>query len=255
MNMKLSENLKQLLQFFRLWNKWSIEGNWSPIEVEAKGPYAISWEMFKWCNLNIILGFIKTLLKNHTNSLWVIWNHCQISQQNRQLKRNNIAYNITETCIMILKETCHKSDPYLNPYQNGFRSYRSTTYCISVPRRITGAKPNNLRALLTLFEFRKAFDSIHCDWILYILQACDIVVKLIDSFSLMYKNARRHALRVDRNLGFFEIVADIFECNTPATYLCVLCWTMQCIKQYKKEKWKLGSNLIREEVDIKIQQL
>ena len=46
--------------------------------------------------------------------------------------------------------------------QNGFRSGRTTVAQILTLRRIIeGVKDNNLKAVMTFIDFKKAFDSIH----------------------------------------------------------------------------------------------
>ena len=145
---------------------------------------------------------------------------------------------------IIPRRTGHKIEPNLQPDQNSFRPHRSTTSFISVLRTIIGIKPNKGKTMLTVLDC----DSIWSN-AAHIMSIWHLA-KLINSISLMHQNTRRWVLRLDGNTGFFEIVAEVLQGNTVATYLCVLYWTMPCGKQYKDEKRKIDSNLIRKEVDV-----
>src|SRR6056300_1363575 len=76
---------------------------------------------------------------------------------------------------MILNRIRCIIDPLLRINQNGFRSKRTTVAQILTLRRIIeGVKENNLKAVLTFIDFKKAFDSIHRGKMLGILKAYGI---------------------------------------------------------------------------------
>lgn len=53
-------------------------------------------------------------------------------------------------------------DQHLRANQNGFRVGRTTVgHILALRRLIEGVKSNNLPAVITFIDFRKAFDTIH----------------------------------------------------------------------------------------------
>ena len=63
---------------------------------------------------------------------------------------------------MILNRIRPELDEHLRNNQNGFRVGRTTVgHILALRRLIEGIKANNLPALITFIDFRKAFDTIH----------------------------------------------------------------------------------------------
>ncbi len=63
---------------------------------------------------------------------------------------------------MILKRIRPMLDPQLRPNQTSFRTGRTTTsQVLAIRRIIEGIKEYNLPAVLTLIDFKKAFDMVH----------------------------------------------------------------------------------------------
>ena len=62
---------------------------------------------------------------------------------------------------MILNRIGPELDRHLRTNQNGFRVGRSTVgHILALRRLIEGVKANNLPAIITFIDFRKAFDTI-----------------------------------------------------------------------------------------------
>ena len=75
-------------------------------------------------------------------------------------------------------------DVRLRINQNGFRSKRTTVAQILALRRIIeGVKANNLKAIMTFIDFKKAFDTIHRGKMLRILKAYGIPPNLLRAIS------------------------------------------------------------------------
>ena len=70
-------------------------------------------------------------------------------------------------------------DPFLGDNQNGFRANRTTAAQILTLRQIIKVKFNNLSAVLTFINFKKAFDSIHRGKMIRILKAYGVAPRLL----------------------------------------------------------------------------
>ena len=81
---------------------------------------------------------------------------------------------------LILNRIRSVIDLKLRIYQNGFRSKRTTVAQILTLRRIiAGVKENNLSAIITFIDFKKAFDSIHRGKMMQILRVYGIPPNLL----------------------------------------------------------------------------
>ena len=70
--------------------------------------------------------------------------------------------------------------------QNGFRPKRTTVAQILTLRRIIeGVKANNIKAVMTFIDFKKAFDSIHRGKMMRILKAYGIPPNLLQAIEQM----------------------------------------------------------------------
>ena len=76
---------------------------------------------------------------------------------------------------LILNRIRPKLDQHLRRNQNGFRVGKTTVgHILALRRLIEGIKANNLPAIITFIDFRKAFDTIHRGKMLKILAAYGI---------------------------------------------------------------------------------
>ena len=92
---------------------------------------------------------------------------------------------------MILKRIRSILDPKLRMNQNGFRPERTTVAQILTLRRIIEeVKANNLPAIITFSDFKKAFDSIHRGKMMRILKAYGIPPNLLRAIEQMYTSTR-----------------------------------------------------------------
>ena len=99
---------------------------------------------------------------------------------------------------MILNRIQSEIDEHLRPNQNGFRPGRSTTaHTLALRRLIEGVKSNNLQAIITFIDFRKAFDSIHRGKMMKILHAYGVPEELVKAISKLYENTRARVLTPD----------------------------------------------------------
>lgn len=137
---------------------------------KSAGPDGIPPEVFKHCELDdILLNICNTaLMKGDKPEQWSLSHIIPVPKSGSPTKPDNCR-GISLTCTsakiynrMILNRKRSAIDPKLIDYQNGFREKRSTvTQIIALRRIIEEVKKNNLPAVLTFIDFKKAFDSIH----------------------------------------------------------------------------------------------
>ena len=137
---------------------------------KAAGPDNIPPEVFKFCDFDeICLDFCnKALLENDKPDLWSFLNIIPVPKSGDLTNTNNYR-GISLICIiakiynrLILNRIRSVIDLKLRINQNGFRPERTTVaQILSLRRIIEGVKANNLPAILTFIDFKKAFDSIH----------------------------------------------------------------------------------------------
>jgi hypothetical protein len=114
-------------------------------------------------------------------------------------------------------------DPLLRTNQNGFRSNRTTVAQILAVRRIIeGVKSNNLEAILTFIDFKKAFDSIHRGKMMRILKAYGIPQNLLRSIEGMYTNTKARVVSPDGETEMFEITAGVLQGDALAPFLFII---------------------------------
>ncbi|XP_072028300.1 uncharacterized protein [Amphiura filiformis] len=80
----------------------------------------------------------------------------------------------------------------------------------------------NLPAIITFIDFRKAFGTIHRGKMLQILIAYEIPKQIVDAIGTTYKKTRANVISPDGETELFDIVADVLQGDTLATYLFVI---------------------------------
>ena len=124
---------------------------------------------------------------------------------------------------LILNRIRSVIDPRLRRNQNGFRSNRTTVAQILALRRIIeGVKANNLSAVITFIDFKKAFDTIHRGKMLRILKAYGLPPNILRAIEAMYTNTRAKIISPDGETDMFEITGGVLQGDTLAPFLFVI---------------------------------
>ena len=147
---------------------------------------------------------------------------------------------------MILNRRQLEIDKRLRPNQNGFRSGRSTTSNILALRcLIEVVKSNNLKAIITFVDLKKAFDSVHRGKMMNILKFYGIPETLVNVINELYKNTRTKVVTPDGDTELFKIVAGVLQGDTlaPFVFLIVLDFVMRHAAD--SQKLELGFELER----------
>jgi hypothetical protein len=88
-------------------------------------------------------------------------------------------------------------------------------------RRINEAvNSNNLKAIQTFIDFKKAFDSIQRGKLMYILRAYGIPPNLFQAMEKMYTNTK--AVSPDGETEMFKITAGVLQGDTLAPFLFII---------------------------------
>ena len=198
---------------------------------KAAGPDEIPPEVFKSCDFDqICLDFCNdALIKNDKPELWSFMNIIPVPKSGDLSKPDNYR-GISLICIiakiynrLILNRIRGVIDLKLRINQNGFRSSRTTVAQILALRRvIEGVKANNLKAILTFIDFRKAFDSIHRAKMMRILKVYGIPPNLLQGIEKMYSNTKARIVTPDGETDLFEITAGVLQGDTLAPFLFII---------------------------------
>ena len=203
----------------------------SLVEGKSSGEDNIPPEVLKRCNLDdIVLNFCNdALLKGKKPSQWSILNIVPIPKSGdlsiggnyRGISLSSIVAKTYNR--MILNRIRPELDKHLRTNQNGFRVGRTTVgHILALRRLIEGVKANNLPAVITFIDFRKAFDTIHRGKMLKILQAYGIPSQITDAIESMYNNTMAKVISPDGETELFEILAGVLQGDTLAPYLFVI---------------------------------
>ena len=198
---------------------------------KAAGPDEIPPDVYKSCDFDeICLDFCnRALMENDKPDLWSYMNIIPVPKSGDLSNTNNYR-GISLICIiakiynrLILNRIRSVIDVRLRHNQNGFRPKRTTVAQILTLRRIIeGVKANNLSAIITFIDFRKAFDSIHRGKMMKILKAYGIPPNLIRAIEGMYTNTRAKVTSPDGETDLFEITAGVLQGDTLAPFLFII---------------------------------
>ena len=219
---------------------------------KAAGPDDIPPEVFKSCDFDeICLEFCNdALIKNEKPELWSYMNIIPVPKSGDLSKTDNYR-GISLICIiakiynrMILNRIRSEIDLRLRVNQNGFRPKRTTVAQILALRRIIeGVKANNLQAVLTFIDFKKAFDSIHRGKMMRILKAYGIPPKLLRAIESMYTNTRAKVISPDGETEMFDITAGVLQGDTLAPFLFIIVLDYALRKAISGREEELGFTL------------
>ena len=95
----------------------------------------------------------------------------------------------------------------------------TVSHILAIRRIIEGVKNHNRPAVITFFNFKKAFNSIHRGKMIKILQAYGIPEKLAHAIETMYQNTKTHVLMPDGDTEQTEIAAGVMQGDTLASFL------------------------------------
>ena len=166
---------------------------------KACGEDGITPELLKFGGLDdIVLGFVNQAYEGEgIPEKWKTLIIVTVPKKGDLSKPDNYR-GISLICIiakiynrLILNRIRGVIDLKLRINQNGFRSSRTTVAQILALRRvIEGVKANNLKAILTFIDFRKAFDSIHRAKIMRLLKAYGIPPNLLQGIEKCIQTPR-----------------------------------------------------------------
>ena len=81
---------------------------------------------------------------------------------------------------------------------------------------IERVKMNNLKAIITFIDFKKAFNSIHRDKTRRILETYAIPHNLLQAIERTYTNTQAKVISPDGETEMFEITAGVLQGDTLA---------------------------------------
>ena len=108
---------------------------------------------------------------------------------------------------MILRRIQPIISATLRNNQNGFRLGKSTTaYILALSRLIEGVKSNNMNAIITYVDFRKAFGRMF-----KIIISYGIPKPLVNMISITYENTEAKVLPPDGEKNSFHINSGVLQ--------------------------------------------
>ena len=81
----------------------------------------------------------------------------------------------------------------------------------------------NFDVALLFVDFSEAFDSIHRGKMKHRLLACNLQGEIVITVMMRYKNMKAMVRSPDGDTDFFEIVTRLFQGDTSAPYLSIIC--------------------------------
>ncbi|XP_062577713.1 uncharacterized protein LOC134239565 [Saccostrea cucullata] len=220
---------------------------------KAAGPDEIPPEVFKLCDFDsVCLGFCNDALANNDKpDTWSFMNIVTVPKSGDLSKTDNYR-GISLICIivkiynrLILNRIRSVIDLRLRTNQNCFRPGRTTVaQILSLRRIIECVKANNLKAVFTFIDFRKAFDSIHRGKMIRILKAYGIPPNLLRAIEKMYTNTMAKIVTPDGETSMFEITAGVLQGDTLAPFLFIIVLDYALRKAISGNEEELGFTIL-----------
>ena len=98
--------------------------------------------------------------------------------------------------------------------------------------QILGVHAKNLEATL-LFNFSKAFDSIHKGKMKQIFLAYSLPKETVAAIMMLYKNTKVKVCSLNRDTDYFSIVVGLLQGDTLAQYLLIICLDLRALNVYR----------------------
>ena len=106
-----------------------------------------------------------------------------------------------------------KIDNILRKNQNG----------LTIRRILEGMRAKNLQTTISFVDFTKAFDSIHRGKMEKILLAYGLPKETVAAIMILYRNTKVKVRSPDGDTDYFDIVAEVQQGDTLASYLFIIC--------------------------------
>jgi len=110
-------------------------------------------------------------------------------------------------------------------------------------RIIEGIKSNQLPAIITFVDFRKAFDSISRTTMFKILSAYGIPQELVTAIALIYDDMRAKVLTPDGETEWFNMYTGVMQGDTLSPYLFIIVLDYVLRQTTKGKEEELGITL------------
>ena len=180
---------------------------------ESCGEDGIPAEVLKRCDMDaIILSFCNNALVNGEKPSQMFLLNTVPIPKSRDLSLSGNYRGISLSSIvaktykrLILNRIRPVLDSHLRTNQNGFRVGTTVGHILALCRLIEGIKSNQLPAIITFIDFRKAFDTIHRGEMLKILRAYGIPEQRVNPIGQMYENTRAKVISPDGETDLFEL--------------------------------------------------
>ena len=94
---------------------------------------------------------------------------------------------------------------------------------LTIRRILEGVRAKNLQATILFVDFTKAFDSIHRGKIEQILLAYGLPKETVTAIMILYRYTKVKVRSPDGDTDYFDIVAEVLQGDTLASYLFIIC--------------------------------
>ena len=173
---------------------------------------------------------------------YILLRHCNAvynQKHNRQmdkamhpplrLAKNYQGITLTSIVTKIYNALLHnriepKIEIILRKNQNGFRRNRSAmSQILTIHWILEGVRAKNLQATILFVDFTKAFDPIHRGKMEQILLTYGLPKETVAAIMMLYRKTKVKVRSSDGDTDYFDIIADVLQGDTLASYLFITC--------------------------------